>query len=232
MAKIACVLLIGWFVFSPDTGAKQVAKQAATTKATLSDGEWQYRFDEAAISKADLRALLDFSDHSTLAAGGVSTSPITNARKEAKAGGGWESWNTWGPDWLRRSRAGIEAARAKLEPLRDMKVPAELEPARKFVVDEALLHHEIDLALLEVVEKNDAAPLVDRVLPGIDVRGACAGAVKKVGAQPSREGKLNEARFEWNNCVIQRKGSYPTAAWKAFLKRYRITEVRDTSANE
>jgi hypothetical protein len=242
MAKLACVLLIGSFMCSPASGAKQARKDAAAVgsgkpaagTATLSDGEWLYRFDETAISRADLQALLDFSDHSTLFASGISTSPILNARKEAKAGGGWESWTAWGPDWIRRSRAEVEAARAKLQPRKDVKVPAELEPARKFVVDEALLQHEIDLALLDVVEKNDAAPLASRVLPGVDADtgAACAGAVKKVSAQPSRDGKLREARFEWSNCVIRRKGSYPVAAWKAFLKRYRIIEVHDTSANE
>jgi hypothetical protein len=232
MGKRACVVLLGSLFCTSTSGARPKPPAPGPTTASLTDGDWEYRFDEAAISKADLRAWLDFSERSELRGARCKQSAILNARKQAKAGGGWEAWSSWGPEWVRRSRAETAAARAKLAPLEEMKVPAELEPARRFVIDECLLHQEIELVLLEVVEKNDTAPLADRPLPGVDARAACADAVKKVGGQTSREDKLHAGRFEWSNCVIQRVGKYPTAAWKAFLRRYRVTETRETANNE
>jgi len=228
MARLAVLLWCGWILWAPAVGAKA----ASAKKSTLTDGEWEYRFAEDSISKADLRADLDFSDHSEVVSRVIAVSPSLQASKAARAGGGWGAWATWGPEWTRKSRVALDEVRAGLQTLKEKTVPPELEPARTFVVDEALLSYELEMALLDVVEKNDAAALANRKLPGVAIGNRCDSAVKKVEAQPSREGKLEDARFEWVNCVVQKKGNYPKAAWRAFLKRYRVTEKHDTSANE
>ena len=235
MARLAVLLWCGWILWAPAVGAKAASAKAPSGKkatATLTDGEWEYRFSEDSISKADLLADLDFSDHSEVLARLIHVSPSLQVSRAARAGGGWGAWEKWGPEWTRKSRAALDEVHAGLQTLKEKTVPPELEPARTYVVDEALLSYELEMALLDVVEKNDAAALASRKLPGVAIGNRCDAAVKKVEAQPSREGKLEDAQYEWVNCVVRQKGTYPQAAWRAFLKRYRVTERHDTSANE
>jgi len=260
MLKLAC-LVWGWVVLLAASGASTACaakgSAAAPPAETMPDPrpdtkpdtrkekpdkakpsrlvheEWEYRYDASLISEAELKPLLDFSEHSQAFhrdSGG--RTPSVNARKSAGAGGGWEAWETWGSEWVRRSRDYLDSERTRVSAFKNRKVPVELEAARDFLVDDALLGLELERALVDVVEKNDAAPLVGRTLPGLSPGDACAVAVKAVQGEPTREGKLKKVRFDWHRCVVNGSRPYPKAAWGAFLKRYGIKERHDDSAGE
>jgi hypothetical protein len=207
--------------------------QGKAKPARLVHEEWEYRYDPSLISEAELKALLDFSEHSQAFhrdSGG--RTPSLNARKSAAAGGGWRAWDTWGPEWVRQSRDYLDSERTRVSAFKNRKVPIELEPARNFLVDDALRDLELERALVDVVEKNDAASLANRTLPGLPPGDACATAVKAVEGESTREGKLKRDRFDWHRCVANSSRTYPKSAWAAFLKRYGITERHDSSTGE
>ena len=221
MSKMHLVLG-AWFVFT---------SRASASPATLVDGTWEYRFDDAKITKTELAALLPFGENSITFVELRSDCPIPKLKAYAKAHDGWEASPTWARGWAQEARAIVDREAEKLRPFEAQKVPKELEAAQAYALRGGKIHHEVDLATIAVVEQNSSAPL-SSASPGVDPKNACASALAKVGAQESVEQKYRAARFDWGSCINGQLGVYPKAAWKSFLPRSGIREFHHSADAE
>jgi len=221
MSKLHLVLS-AWFVFMP---------RASASPAALRDGSWEYRFDDSKITRAELQALLPFSENSITFIKLRSDCPIPKLKAYAKAHGGWAASTTWGSGWAQEARAAVNREAEKLRPFEEQKVPKELEAPKAYALRGGRIHQEIDLATIAVVEQNSSAPL-SSLSRTVDPGNACASAIAKVEAQESVEQKYRATRFDWGSCINGQLGPFPTAAWKSFLKRYGIREAHRTEDGE
>jgi len=69
---------------------------------------------------------------------------------------GSEAWPSWGAAWLEQARIAANDEIARVAPLQNLKIPSELDSPRSATLNALRIHHEIDLALLDLLDTSTA----------------------------------------------------------------------------
>jgi len=203
---------------------------ADAKKLSVWVGEWEYRFDDRKITKAELERLLPFAEHGSIIADAVAGDAVSDLwmRRKDKQ---FADWATWGPAWIDDARKALVSRRKRVVDLEATSVPAQLEPVKAYYLEQLRFYFEREAAAIEYLAKPDPAVLRQTV-GGIDPAKACASAVAAVTRASDPETRLDALVYGLGNCLNSaHAAAYPRAAWKKFLVASGVRERQHTELN-
>jgi len=131
-----------------------------------------------------------------------------------------------GPNLLRNAKVNLEKGKRGLAWLARLDYPAELTPVVTFLEKSLERSVWVEETRFEYYSTWDENAL-KKTHTGIDPESSCPGIFSQLQTA-SKEEKYRIVRFDWANCIVKtidrQLGPYPSGAWNAFLKAYRITE--------
>ena len=204
---------------------------AYAKRASVWAGEWEYKFDDKKIAKAEVERLLVLREYGLLVSEAVSADEVGNLwlHRESRD---FAKWTTWGPTWVKTATASHAQRMTKLVELEAMKVPAELEPVKAHLAQQVRFFLEREALFVRLIADDKPALPAQVAIAGIDVVKTCPTQAEKVLKTIDRGARVEALSFGLGNCLNgARSDAYPTAAWKKFLARYRIREQQHTELN-
>ncbi|WP_173087043.1 hypothetical protein [Fundidesulfovibrio magnetotacticus] len=138
------------------------------------------------------------------------------------------------PNFLDNAGENLRRARALMEELAASTPPAGLEAAKAWCLEEngfVLALSEARLRYLRTWDPQTLRATFEVKSAGkvLEPGKLCPAAFEALSRAQNPVQRARVAAYEWHNCVngafraLEARRPYPTAAWKAFLKRYGIT---------
>lgn len=209
----AVVLVVCLFPLVAHAKPKTITVQAG-------NGDLILTFDAKKVSEAELRAAAALAPEANPDA--MVTESLETCRDDSGASqpcGGARSPTQ--PRFFKDAEHTRIANVAIVKAASERKVSKEMEPAKEWLRQSAAFYAALEdrkLAYYRSWKSTDLTPPIE----GIDGGKECAAIVAKVDAATTKDNKYNLVKFDWHNCMNDRRhavaGPYPTAPWKAFLK--------------
>jgi hypothetical protein len=129
--------------------------------------------------------------------------------------------------FFRNAQVNIAKSEAELQHLKNLKVPHELIPVKKYLEEKFWDYLSVEKARLAYYRSWNVAPLI-HATKAICGRDADLSIVHRLSGQ-DHDVRYRLTKYDWhnqvNNCILK-AGTYPIQSWKAFLSDYGIQEKR------
>jgi len=194
-------------------------------------GEWEYKFDDKKIAKAEVERVLVLAEHGTLLGDAIAGDEVGKLWLHRKSND-WTKWSEWGPAWVKTATASQAQRQTELAELEAMTVPAELVPVKTHLVQQVRFFLEREALALRLLADDKPTLPAQTTVGGIDPAKTCATQLDKVLKASDRGARIEALSYSLGNCLNGARASdYPATAWKKFLAKYRIREQQHTEMN-
>jgi len=129
--------------------------------------------------------------------------------------------------FIRNAEANLEKGRNQVRDLKQERLPAFLEPVRRFLMDNLTTTLRMEEARYEYIRTGAVAPL--RAMLDQYCTNGQQVLLRKLEGVPDAETRRELSQVDWHNavwqCYRERSGKYPAEAWKQFVQQYHVRET-------